>query len=120
MGLHLVHGVLVGLRFGLLGRSRYGSGRGFPLACHSLFPVLLGVLARCVDRRRGLAVRGQALNGKLFSDGQEVVQRVLGDVHLAVIHEVEDSLELFEPDALEVKKGVGLVLLERQDFPEQG
>ena len=51
-------------------------------------------------------VLGEPLHPEILGHGQEVVEVVLGDVDLALVHEGEDRLEVGVADALHVEEGV--------------
>ena len=51
-------------------------------------------------------VLGEPLHPEIFGDGEEVVEILLGHVDLAVVHKVEDRLEIGEADPLHVEEGV--------------
>ena len=45
---------------------------------------------------------------EIFGDCQERIQLLLGNVHLTVVHEVEDCGEIAELHAFQVQEGVGV------------
>ena len=64
-------------------------------------------------------VLSQTFHLEIFSDGEERVKLFLGDIHFAVIHEVEHADQVCILDTLEEEQGM-LVAIPPQDGPEEG
>ena len=64
-------------------------------------------------------VLSQTFHLEIFSDGEERVKLFLGDIHFAVIHEVEHADQVCILDTLEEEQGV-LVAIPPQDGAEEG
>ena len=69
--------------------------------------------------RTSTIVLGQAFHLQLLSDGKKRVKLFLGDIHFAVIHEVEHADQVCILDTLEEEQGM-LVAIPSQDSPEEG
>ena len=83
-------------------RGRFGRGRRFATATGASTIVL-----------------SQAFHLEIFSDCEERVKLFLGDIHFAVIHEVEHADQVCILDTLEEEQGM-LVAIPSQDSPEEG
>ena len=66
-----------------------------------------------------LTVLGKTLDLEILCHCEKRVELLLGDVDLALVHELEDRDEVVIEDALEVEQGM-LVGIAPQDGPEEG
>jgi len=66
----------------------------------------------------GGIVLGESFHAEIFSNGQEAVELLLGDVDLSHVHEVEHTEQLLVLDPLQVEEGV-LVGVAPEHVPEE-